>query len=245
MTVSFLVAGVQKGGTTSLHLWLDQHPGLVMAPLKELHLFDDDEAFADGAPPFAEYEAQFDPDRPAGQPRGESTPAYIWWPGALERIAAYNPGMKLIVLLRCPLRRAWSQYRMNRKRGEDTLDFADAIRAEPARIAEGREALRRFSYVSRGRYAAQIRAARALFPAAQLLWLKSEAFRAAPQPGLDEVCRFLGVAPHAFDVSEEWHLGPDLGAVPEDAAALLRATFAPEVKDVEALLGWACADWLR
>jgi hypothetical protein len=244
MKVSFLVAGVQKGGTTSLHLWLDQHPGLVLAPLKELHLFDDDEAFAGGAPPFAEYEAQFDPDRPADQPRGESTPAYIWWPGALERIAAYNPAMKLIVLLRCPLRRAWSQYRMNRKRGEDALDFAEAIRAEPERILQGREERRRFSYVSRGRYAAQIRAARALFPAEQLLFLRSEAFRAAPQPALERVCAFLGVAPIAFDVSEEWHLGPDLGAVPEDAAALLRDAFAAEVREVEALLGWDCGDWL-
>ncbi len=244
MRVSFLVAGVQKGGTTSLHLWLDQHPGLVLAPLKELHLFDDDAAFA-GDPPFAQYEAQFPPDRPHGQPRGESTPSYLWWPGALERIAAYNPAMKLVALLRCPMRRAWSQYRMNRKRGEETLDFAAAIRAEPERIAQGGDALRRFSYVSRGRYAAQIRRARALFPAEQLLFLKSEAFRAAPQPAMDEVCRFLGVAPHAFDVTEEWHLGPDLGPLPEDAAALLRDAFAAEVAEVEALLGWHCQDWLR
>ncbi len=243
MTVSFLVAGVQKGGTTSLHLWLDQHPGLVLAPLKELHFFDDDAAFA-GDPPFADYEAQFDPDRPAGLPRGESTPAYLWWPGALERIAAYNPAMKLIVLLRCPMRRAWSQYRMNRKRGEDRLDFADAIRAEASRIAEGSEALRRFSYVARGRYAAQVARARDLFPAAQLLVLKSEDFRAAPQAGLEGVCRFLGVDPIAFDVGEEWHVGPDLGPLPEDAAALLRETFREEVAAVEAMLGWDCSDWL-
>lgn len=244
MAVSFLVAGVQKGGTTSLHLWLDQHPGLVLAPLKELHFFDDDAAFA-GDPPFAAYEAQFDPDRPASLPRGESTPSYLWWPGALERIAAYNPAMKLIVLLRCPLRRAWSHYRMNRKRREEELSFAEAIRAEPARCAAGDdEALRRFSYVARGRYAAQVARARALFPPAQLLVLKSEAFRAAPQAGLEQACRFLGVEPIAFDVGEEWHVGPDLGALPDDAAALLRETFRNEVAAVEAMLGWDCSDWL-
>ncbi|MGG5820373.1 sulfotransferase family protein [Falsiroseomonas sp. HW251] len=243
MTVSFLVAGVQKGGTTSLHLWLDQHPGLSLAPMKELHFFDDDEAFA-GDPPFAAYEAQFDPDKPPGTPRGESTPAYLWWPGALERIAAYNAAMKLIVLLRCPMQRAWSQYRMNRKRGEETLSFADAIGAEPARIAEGKEALRRFSYVSRGRYDAQLARARALFPPAQLLVLKSEDFRAAPQAGLETVCRFLGVDPIAFDAGEEWHVGPDLGALPGDAAALLRGAFRDEVAEVEAMLGWDCSDWL-
>jgi hypothetical protein len=152
--------------------------------------------------------------------------------------------MKLVALLRCPMRRAWSQYRMNRRRGEDPLDFAAALRAEPERIARDAEARRRFSYVARGRYAAQIRRARALFPPGQLLFLKSEAFRAAPKPALDEVCRFLGVAPHEFDVAEEWHLGPDLGPPPEDAARMLRDAFAAEVAEVAALLGWDCGDWL-
>jgi len=246
MTVTFIIAGVQKGGTTSVHLWLDQHPGLVLAPLKELHFFDDDAAFADGAPPYAEYESQFPADRPPALPRGEATPSYIWWPGALERIAAYNPAMKLIFSLRCPVERAWSHWRMSRKRGRDKLSFVEAIAAEPERLRTLPAAERRaLSYVSRGMYAAQIRKAQSLFPPGQLLFLKSEALRAAPGPALDAICRFLGVAPHDFDTSEEWHVGPDLGPMPEDARALLRGIYEPDVREVEALLGWDCGDWLR
>ena len=246
MTVSFIIAGVQKGGTTSLHLWLDQHPGLALAPLKELHFFDEDEAFANGAAPYAEYEAQFPADRPPGLPRGEATPSYIWWPGAMERIAAYNPAMKLIFLLRCPIERAWSHWRMSRKRKRESLPFIEAIEAEPERLRTGAPADRRaLSYVSRGMYAAQIRKARALFPERQLLFLKSEALRAAPGPALEQVCRFLSVAPHDFDTSEEWHVGPDLGPMPEEARGRLRAIYAPDVREVEQLLGWDCGAWLR
>ena len=39
--VDFLIAGVQKGGTTALHAYLSEHPGLNLAAEKELHFFDD------------------------------------------------------------------------------------------------------------------------------------------------------------------------------------------------------------
>jgi len=218
----------------------------VLAPIKELHFFDEDEAFAKGAPPYAEYEAQFPADRPAELPRGEATPSYIWWPGSMERIAAYNPAMKLIISLRCPMQRAWSHWRMSHRRRHDTLSFVDAIQAEPDRMMTTSPSKRRaLSYVTRGMYAAQIRKAQALFPVEQLLFLKSEAVRAAPGPALAEICRFLGVAPHGFDTSEEWHVGPDLGPMPEEARSLLQSLYAPEVREVETLLGWDCRDWLR
>src|SRR4051794_23299681 len=106
MRVSFMIVGVQKGGTTTLHAWLSQHPGLVLSRPMELQFFDNEAHFVGGKPPLALYHASFPDDgKAAGAPRGEATPSYVWWPGTLERIQAYNPDARLIVLLRCPAER--------------------------------------------------------------------------------------------------------------------------------------------
>ncbi len=47
---------------------------------------------------------------------GDATPAYLWWPRALERMRDYNPDTRLVVVLRDPIERAFSQWRMQRER---------------------------------------------------------------------------------------------------------------------------------
>ena len=246
MRVSFLVAGVQKGGTTTLHGWLRQHPLLAMSRPKEVHFFDEDAHFAAGAPPLDLYHANFrHVTKPPAALRGKSTPSYCWWPGALERIQAYNPGMRLIMLLRCPLLRAWSHYRMTRERGYETEDFLTGLRLEPERLTSSDPwDRRRFSYASRGFYAAQIHRARGLFPESQLLVLQSRDLQDAPAATLERICDFLGVRRFRFDTSVTRHHGPDIGPMPRDAREHLRALFAEDRREVERLLGWDCADWL-
>jgi len=63
---------------------------------KELHFFDDDKRFRDAEVDYATYHANFAPRR-AGQLRGEVTPSYLFWLPAAERLARYNPLMKIIV----------------------------------------------------------------------------------------------------------------------------------------------------
>ena len=107
--VDFAIAGVQKAGTTALFDYLSDEPELSLSHVKETHFFDDDER--DWArPDYAPYHALF--DAPDGRLRGEATPIYLYWPKVLERICAYNPAMKLIVVLRDPVERAWSHWRM-------------------------------------------------------------------------------------------------------------------------------------
>ena len=95
--VSFLVAGVQKGGTTALFHYLDELPGVQMAPAKEVHFFDDEDQDW-GAPDYAGFHAAF-PEKDH-RPRGEATPIYLYWPKSLERIARYNSAMRLVLLFR-------------------------------------------------------------------------------------------------------------------------------------------------
>ena len=212
--VSFLVAGVQKGGTTALFDYLAETPGLALSEVKELHFFDD-EAVDWAAPDYGAYHARFPPFD--GRPRGEATPIYLYWPRSLERIAAYNPAMRLIVVLRDPVERAWSHWRMEFARGAETRPFAWCIREGRQRLfAGGMEAAtpwgfhREFSYVERGFYGEQIARLLTLFPREQLLVLQAEFLRADPGAALGQVRAFLGLPPGAPPRPRAAHVGREM-----------------------------------
>ncbi|HEY8004785.1 MAG TPA: hypothetical protein VIE16_11185, partial [Phenylobacterium sp.] len=78
--VAFIVAGVQKGGTTALFDYLGEAPDLSLSRVKEVHFFDDD-AQDWARPGYDAYHANFDAFD--GRPRGEATPSYLYWPHAL------------------------------------------------------------------------------------------------------------------------------------------------------------------
>lgn len=205
--VSFLVAGVQKGGTSALFEYLRQVPALQLAAVKEAHHFDD-ETLDWSAPDHAAYHALFaDDDSAPGRLNGEATPIYLYWPPSLARIARYNPAMKLILLFRDPVARAFSQWQMEFARGTETEPFAHCIRDGRARMAAGPYPdpwpghHRVHSYVERGYYGRQLARALAHFPRDQLLLLRSEALKADPTATVARICRFLGVAPPATPIA--------------------------------------------
>jgi hypothetical protein len=93
-----------------------------MARRKEVHFFDDESPFENGSPDEVPYHEAFSPTDPA-QLLGESTPAYMYWTDALRRIWRYNPAMKLILLLRNPIERAYSHWNMARLENVDRLSL--------------------------------------------------------------------------------------------------------------------------
>jgi hypothetical protein len=244
MKVGFLIAGVQKGGTTSLDSYLRQHPAIGMARRKEVHFFDDEKAFGQGTPSYDPYHAEFDTQNDVVI-RGEATPIYTYWSEAPRRIWDYNARMRIIVLLRNPIERAWSHWKMTRKLGAEELDFSEAIRTETERC---RAALpfqhAMFSYVDRGFYSEQIRRLRRFFPEEQLLFIKSEDFFRDAQSALHGICRFLSVGEMEFDVQEALNASPGYGAMQEADQEFLRDRFELDIRQTEALLDWQCADWL-
>jgi hypothetical protein len=191
--VAFLVAGVQKGGTTALFDYLSDLPALQLPAVKEAHFFDDETQVDWSAPDYAPYHGLFADD---GRLWGEATPIYLYWPNALERIARYNPAMRLILIFRDPVQRAWSHWKMEYARGKETEPFAWCIRAGRARMAEGSPYPgfhRVFSYVVRGFYGRQLARALALFPREQILILSSDRLQRDPDAVLADIAGFLGV----------------------------------------------------
>lgn len=209
--VAFLVAGVQKGGTTALFDYLVEHPELSLPACKEAHYFDD-EAIDWVEPDVAGYHALFPQDRPDAI-RGEATPIYIYWPDSLERVAAYNPAMKLILIFRDPVERAWSHWRMETARGAEDRPFAWCIREGRDRVAGNlspKGAHRVHSYVERGFYGHQLSHAYSLFPREQVLCLRSGDLLTEPERILRQVCDFLHVHPFRDVMPRLSHVGQDI-----------------------------------
>jgi hypothetical protein len=193
--VGFLIAGVQKSGTTALHEYLSDVPALELPAIKEAHFFDDEERVDWQAPDYDPYHALFGD---SARLWGEATPIYLYWPNALERIRAYNPAMKLILLFRDPVERAWSHWKMEYARGKETERFNWCIRDGRARLANSKPYPgfdRVYSYVERGFYGRQLARALDLFPREQMLLLRSEGLRLDPTGTIGAICSFLGVPP--------------------------------------------------
>jgi hypothetical protein len=231
--VSFLIAGVQKGGTTALFDYLGDYDDVALSEVKEVHFFDDDERDW-SKPEYGAYHARF--GDPAGRPCGEATPIYSYWPGSLERIAAYNPAMRLILVLRDPVQRAWSHWRMEYARGAETNPFAWCVREGRQRLfdAEPWGHHREFSYVERGFYGEQVERALSLFPAAQLQVLTAEALRTDPAGVLAQVRGFLGLGPGPAPRPREVHMGVEMAypsqLTAEDATHLRRVYAADDAR---------------
>ena len=192
--LAFLVAGVQKAGTSALHDYLSEVPGLQLPPAKELHFFDDEEQDWSAPDYDALHRSFVDDDRL----RGEATPITLYWPQALERVRAYNPDMRLILLFRDPVTRAFSHWQMEYARGKETLPFAAAIREGRARMAASRPTPgfdRVWSYIERGFYGRQLARAQALFGRDRVLCLPQDELERDPDGTVAYLCRFLGVAP--------------------------------------------------
>ncbi len=191
----FVIAGVPKGGTTSLFHCLSHHPRLWCHPRKELHFFD--EAFCLGE---AWYMAQFplflsEP----GILRGEATPNYFHHPLVPERIASLAPQLRCIVLLRNPIDRAisWIQH-LRRFEGlkadvefllRHELNYLEALNHDELISLKtfGTGALQGSCYDAQlARWAEHI-------PASQLLLIQSERLFQQPGQQLARVLKFLGL----------------------------------------------------
>ncbi len=242
--VSFVIAGVQKGGTTALYAQLLRHPAISMPRRKECHYFDMAAYFARPDTGVSAYHAMF-PGFRRGQLRGEATPAYVYCRAAPRRMMAYNPDLRVIVLLRDPVERAYSHWHMEKHRGMEELSFGAAIRAEPARLRlEPEHPV--YSYMDRGFYARQLLNLWEHVPREQTLIVRSEMLRTAPEETVGTVCRFLGVAPFSPEGIIRQPMFAQQYRHPVDASlrAELGTIFASDIRRLEDLLGWDCSGWL-
>ena len=244
--VSFIVAGVQKAGTTAIHDFLAQHPHVALLRDQALHFFDKEEHFGSSRtgplnePDYRILLGNFDPGW-RWRVAGEVTADYLYYPRALERIARYNPEMKLIISLRNPIGRAFSQWNMRREKGQETLEFLDALQRDQEIGIWKRP--RGNAYIARSLYSPQLEKAFELFPRDQVFVLKYEDFRTDPFSVLDRIFDFLGVRSVSRLKNKERNRGSYSRKITMQEREYAAAIFDDDISRVEELLDWDCSDW--
>jgi hypothetical protein len=250
--LDFIIAGTQKGGTSALHYHLDQHPNITMAHSEEAHMidhpcrhfFDDEERFAGKV----EYDILHEGIKFKRRSliTGSCTPIYTYWKPAMERIRNYHPEIKLIVLLRNPVDRAFSHWNMLRERKREDLGFLEAIAEERNRI---REVLpfqpRRMSYLDRGFYFEQMERVFRFFPREQVRVIKFDDFRKKTPEVVNGVFTFLGVKPLARVKNRQQNRIPYERSITAEERRDLYELYKADIARLEELLNWDCSDWKK
>jgi len=242
--VDFIIAGTQKGGTTALDSYLRTHPEIYMAQNKEVHFFDKDKLFLSEHVDYEYYHSFFSP-KPCTKIVGEATPIYMYWYTAPRRIWEYNPEMKLIIILRNPILRAFSGWNMERERGTESLDFIDAIKNERERCRDSLPLQHRtFSYLDRGFYTEQLRRIWFFFRKDQTLILKNEDLRCNRSKTLSRICDFLEISGADWSVEKNVHSRKYIKPLSTPEIDYLKHIFEYEIKELERILSWDLSDWL-
>jgi lipopolysaccharide transport system ATP-binding protein len=240
-----IIPGAMKAGTTSLFAYLQGHPELTPSLEKEIHYFD---MHYDRGPGW--YARQF--PRCGAEAPGlafESSPYYLFEPRVPARIRGLVPDVKLVVLLRDPVARAFSHYHNTRRLGREPLSFEDALDAEEERLAGEEERLladpravslahKWYSYVRRGLYAEQLVRWRACFPAEQMLVVDAGRLFADPRGVVADVLAFLGVAPWEPPNLVPRNEGGHGDVIREETRIRLERFFAPHQRRLAELIGW-------
>lgn len=239
--LDFVLAGAQKSGTTALHYFLSKHPHIKMGDQQEIHFFDNDALFASD-PDYEQLHEHY-PLLGASAIAGDCTPSYLYHEPAAERIYKYNPKIKVVVLLRNPVDRAFAHWNMQRFRGREPLDFFDAVREEQTRIAGAPPTeMRRFAYIDRGFYGRQLTRFFKFFPREQMKVVKFEDFTTRQPDTLASIFSFLGCKPRRFR-SKDRNVVPYERAMNWEERVFLSSIFADDISQLEQMLGWDCSDW--
>jgi hypothetical protein len=208
--LDFVVVGAQKGGTTTLFEHLRRHPDLCLPADKEAPFFNRPELFSRGVDHL--FDTYFPHPLPVGKLLGTVTPQYMCIAGCADRLASAFPSARLVAILRDPVDRAYSHYRMAVRRGMEERSFDDAIAAMLAddgavEAARASKALAE-TYVAWGEYGRTLSDYRDRFPAEQLLVALTDDLERDPAGVMAAIHGFLGVPVLLPEgLGERYHVG--------------------------------------
>jgi Sulfotransferase family len=230
---NFFIVGAPKAGTTSLYNYLDQHEQVYMSPLKEPNYFASElrlENFVAEARPRMAREMRSLQQYLRGDLRekrfgglvsnwddylrlfknvsdeiaiGEATPCYLWSRTAARNIAERIPHAKIIINLRNPADRAFSQYLHMLTVGSTRRSFRQQIDANLH--AEGEQLGPLRPLLEFGHYCEQIERYFKAFPRSQIHMSFYEDLEKDPASLMSSIFSFLGVdASRAIDMSTRY-----------------------------------------
>lgn len=219
----FIIIGAMRAGTTSLHNYFEEHPQVTMSRKKEPEYFIE----ANYGKGLQWYKDQFDTGKPF---RGEASPNYSKadvFPGVPERIHALLPNVRLVYVVRDPVKRFLSQYTHMRARGFTVPDPETLCHSEPGlpedytRLSHS-EPYRHMLSVSS--YARQLKAFLKYFPMDQIHIVEFEKMHSDPTTQLGDLQDFLGLERSGPATLPALNRSAELGKVPQPILRTARDT---------------------
>ena len=185
---NFICIGSQKSGTTTIYNILKNHNEIFLSEQKELHFFDYDDQYDKGVEYYKNF---FKTDKKIV---GEITPSYIFFDDCAKRIyTTLGAKIKILIILRNPIDRAFSHYLMSCKRGFEKKSFEEAIILEEERICKGYFEKSHYSYISRGKYSEQIKRYYKYFDKENIKIIFFEEFIQNQQSAISSIENFLNI----------------------------------------------------
>lgn len=199
------IIGAQKAGTTSLIMQLSKHPDVVMPRQKELYYFSDINFYRKGE---KWYLKQFNNPTSGSSIQVDASANYFESIAAASRLKNFCPNAKIIVLLRDPVQRAYSHYKMSVKYGFEKSSFKKAIALEEDRLKYSQAhyipkqhhdyMFQRLGYRSKGVYSKFLQKWLEVFKREQIHIIQSESYFENPQKHYNEILEFLDLEQHTL-----------------------------------------------
>ncbi len=242
------IVGAQRSGSTYLYHLLDSHPQVEMAKpiFPEPKFFLRDELYAKGK---CFYENAYFPDKKPGvRYLGEKSTSYIESLAAAKRIINFYPDARILMILRDPIVRAWSNYRFSSQNGIELLNFADALAAESDRLADASfvTSVNPYAYRSRGHYINYIQSYLTVFGADRLCILIFEEI-VGNLVGVQNLYCWLGIDDNFIpdSLGEVFNPASERGEIPSAAFHNLALGYRQSIDRLENYLGRPIDIWRR
>ena len=190
---NFILIGVQKSGTTSLYNWLGQHPDVYANELiKDYNYFCNDELLSLSRDYFGRFFKNVSDERILMH----GFPNYIYfYKNSAANIYKFNKNIKLLLILRNPIERAYSAYWEAKKTAlEDSKSFEEALSRESSYIVNGNMKEKgALTYVDHGYYSRQIEGYYKYFSKEQIKIIFFEDLKRNPDKTVGQVFSFMNI----------------------------------------------------
>jgi len=245
----FLIIGVMKGGTSSLWEHLRQHPNIEMSPnfienkkgwinQKEIHFFDKEEKWRMGK---RWYKKFFNKNKKL---QGEVTPNYILDPITHKRMKMIVPNAKLILILRDPITRAYSEFNHIRQVFPKSRYWAYLPQASFQENIN-KEIKKNFEQgiIKKGFYITQIQDLLRYYSKNQLLILISEEMKKNMQENYNKICDFLKIKRFKFKFKQDIHKRKYQEPLKKQEKEVLKKIYRPYNQRLFKFLGYEIKEW--
>ncbi len=255
--VNLVVAGVARAGTSGIINGLKQHPEIYVGRDEknldedETKFFDQEENFSISSTTqmitnYKNYHNKFFKNIDISKKIiCSNAPIYSYWENAIKRLWYYNKEIKLIIILRNPVERAYSHWNKEKNNGREKLSFHEAIQKEMERSKNFLPYQNRnSSYTERGFYTEQIRRAWKFFDKKNVLFIKYDDFCNNPKNIFNSIFEFLNIT--QIEVKSKY-VGKQNYAekINIEDFEYLREFFFYDICETEKLLKWDCSEWKK